>query len=532
LRSTSAARLAIGGKIGDNFTFYIKGDYLNTKGTGVNGNLVTLDRFYTNTDVPGVDPTYISKGSDYERTLTVSRTFPNHRNNKNYGITGEFTYDFGPVQLTYLGAYRKTDRNDVRNLLLFGSLNNPAFFFGNFKQDSHELRLAFGRGSALHGQIGGYYFHEKSFLELNLGAPLSGLVVPGASGFAFPQGPTVARSKAVFGQLTYDITPALHITGGVRYTHDFKSRDGQTVVDFPNLAAQTASGLPAALCNPKFRCTLNQNVAARDYNKTIYKVGLDYDVPGLGLIYAAVSTGYKAGGFNDGCVTGAGIGCNLTPAALYFEPETLIDFEAGLKFRLSSQWRVNAALFHYNYNNLQVSQIVTVPVPATLIRNAASAKVDGVEIETQFQATDNDKIEFGYTYTNARYSNFTVSAGSVTRSFAGKPLDHAPKNVVTLGYVHTFPLANGGKIDFGARSKISSSYVMQDLNNASFFRQPSYSKTDLTATYTAAEDRYYIQGFVKNVEDKITIAAAATGLAGGVTIEEPRTFGVRVGAKF
>jgi len=180
---------------------------------------------------------------------------------------------------------------------------------------------------------------------------------------------------------------------------------------------------------------------------------------------------------------------------------------------------------------------VTVPVPATLLRNAASAKVDGFEIESQFQASPNDKFNMGYTYTNARYSNFLVgytdsSGAAQTRNFKGQPLDHAPKHVVRAEYVHTFPLDGGGKVDLGVRSQLSSAYVMQDLNNASFFRQPSYTKTDLNLTYTAPGDRFFLQGYVKNVEDNITIAAAATGLGAGVTIEQPRTFGVRAGFKY
>ena len=48
----------------------------------------------------------------------------------------------------------------------------------------------------------------------------------------FPQGPTKSKSVAAFGQLTYDITPDSHLTGGIRYTKDNKSRVGATVLDF------------------------------------------------------------------------------------------------------------------------------------------------------------------------------------------------------------------------------------------------------------------------------------------------------------
>ncbi|NML94942.1 TonB-dependent receptor [Novosphingobium olei] len=523
-RDVLSGRLSFGGETG-NLKFVIRGDYTQTRGTGTNGNLVTLDRFFDPATVtPTNNPVYVNRSSDEQRLLTVNPTYRNWRNNKAYGIMGEFTYDFGPVQLTYLGSYRKTDRDDTRNLLLFSALNNPAFFFGHFKQDSHELRLAFGQGSPLHGQVGGYYFHEKSDLEFNLGAPLSSLVVAGATGFAFPQGPTVSRSKAVFGQVTYDLTSDLHVTGGVRYTNDFKSRNGATVVDFPTVASSFCGAL---------RCTLNENIAKKTWNKTIWKVGVDYDAPGLGLFYANVSTGYKAGGFNDGCVTGSGVGCSLTADALYYNPENLTSYEVGAKLRFSNAFRLNASLFHYDYDKLQVSQVVTVPIPATLISNAAKAKVDGLELEATLQPGDNDRFDLGYTYTNSRYTNFTPNPVAYPSfNFNGALLDHAPKHVATAAWTHTIVLGDAGKLDLGVRSRLSSEYFILDLNNLSQFRQPAFTKTDATITYTAPNDRFYVQGFVKNIEDNITIAHAASGLGAGVTIEAPRTYGVRAGVKF
>ena len=127
---------------------------------------------------------------------------------------------------------------------------------------------------------------------------------------------------------------------------------------------------------------------------------------------------------------------------------------------------------------------------------------------------------------------FSTSVNFPNYSFAGKALDHAPKNVVTAAISKIVPLGNGGKFEATVRSRLSSDYKIIDLNNLSQFRQPSYTKTDASLTYTAPGDRYYVQGFVRNIENKITIANAATGLAGGVTIEAPRIFGVRAGVKF
>jgi iron complex outermembrane recepter protein len=533
-RNNISGRLSIGGKLGDNFDFVVRGDYTKSKG-GI-FNTVPLNNFYPGGLTLGVDPVYVNSSPRAQRFQPNVLLSPDRKNNEFKGIMGEFTYDFGSVALTYLGSYRESKRKDVRVFQLnLGPtpVNNPAFFFGDFKQNSHELRLAFGQGQRLHGQVGGYLFNEKSFIELNIGKPLSGFIIPSAPsaiGFAFPQGPTKAKSKAAFGTLTFDVTDDLHLTGGIRYTKDDKSRVGATILDFPDAAAVTASGLPAANCNA-LRCALNSNIAFGKYKKTTWKIGVDYDAPNLGLVYASVSTGYKAGGFNDGCLTtSGGLGCSLTSAQLFFNPETLTSYEAGFKFRFADNaLRISGSAFHYDYKDLQLSQIVTVPIPATRIRNAGVAKVDGIELEAVVQPSENDRVDLGFTYIDARYTSFQASP---TISFAGRQLDQAPKYTASAGYTHTFPLGNGGKVEAGVRTRLSAEYYLQDLNNLAQFRQPSFTKTGATLTYKAANDLFFVQGFVQNLENNITIASAASGLGTTATIEEPRTYGIRAGFKF
>jgi iron complex outermembrane recepter protein len=556
-RDVFSARLSFGGKVGDNFDFVIKGDYTKDKG-GIYSTL-PLGNFFPTIISPGatttqttgpvtrvtiqnpVDPIYVNRGSRAQRTLALPLVYPDRKDNEFYGIAGEFTYDFGSVALTYLGSYRETKRRDVRDLFVFGFTHGTAFVNGDFKQTSHELRAAFGKGSPLHGQVGAYYFSEQSGIFASFGPPVSGLFGPAATGFAFPQDPTKARSVAGFGQLTYDITEDLHVTGGIRYTSDKKSRKGATVVDFPSAAV--------SFCGTA-RCILNENLAERTYKKTTWKLGVDYDAPGLGLIYASVSTGYKAGGFNDGCVTGTGIGCGLTEDFLYFNPETLTAYEGGIKFKLlDNALRLNIGAFHYDYKNLQLRQIATIAgVPQVFVQNAGTAKVDGIEMEAIITPSDRDTVEFGINYTDARYDKFAPSiavdiigpAGTpvgttkqvITRNFKGLQLDNAPKWTASAGYTHTFPLGNGGNVAASVRTRLSSSYTIQDLAILAQFRQPGFTKTDVSLTYKAPDDRWYIQGFAQNLENSITLAAAGTGLLSGVAIEEPRTYGVRAGFKF
>ncbi|MGC4251418.1 MAG: TonB-dependent receptor [Sphingobium sp.] len=536
-RDTLSGRLSFGGGIGDNFTFVIRGDYTKTGGFGSNGNPVTLDRFFTRTGVKMTDPIYVDHGSDYQRTLTHTPVDKTKRDEDHWGIMGEATYDFGPVQLTYLGSYREATRKNTRSVLLYNSFYNPIDFYDEFKQNSQELRLAFGQDQRLHGQVGAYYFRETGIQNNVMLNPLAGMVVPGASAYGFLQGPQGAESKAVFGTVTFDVTPDLHLTGGLRYTSDTKWRKrGATVVEFDDPADMPATfecAKPVDLADGGVRCTLNDNLAHRKFRKTTWKIGADYDIPDLGLIYASVSTGYKAGGFNTNCIKGQGVGCIHTPESQRYAPETLTAYEIGFKFRFSPEFRLNGALFHYDYSNMQLTQIVSDPIPNTITTNAASAKIDGVELEAVLQPSTNDRFDLGFTYTHARYGDFVPDmVSNPTYNVRGRPLDHSPKFTATAGYTRTFPLANGGKVDFGARTRFSSGYYIVDLNSLAFFRQPSFTKSDATLTYTAPEGRYYIQGFIKNIENEITIASASTGTVALAAIQEPRAYGVRAGIKF
>lgn len=527
-----SGRLSFGGQaLNDRLNFVVIADASKDKGDVYNNDsLVTADRFYTNTGTRGTDPTYVSLSSRDQRKLLLapSTQFPWFKDFKNHGIMADATYDFGPVQLSYLGSYRKADQ-EWTGAFFFQNVQDPFTGIQNYFETSEELRLAFGAGHPLHGQVGGYYFRESIDLDASRYQPFGGFFAPGAIAGRFPRHPAGAESKAAFGQLSYDITPALHLTGGVRSTDDDKHRIGESYSVFAS-PASIPPGTPNCSGN---QCLRSSDIQSVSFSKTTWKAGVDYDSP-LGLIYATVSTGYKAGGFNDGCIQGSGgVGCNYTPAQsnlLYFRPETLTSYEAGIKFRFGSTFRFDAAAFHYDYNDFQVSQVVTVPVPGQLTTNAAKAKVDGIELATTALLGANDTIDATLNWLDARYTDFVPDpVNNPTFTFNGRELDHAPRYSASFGYVHNTPLPNGGRLDLGLRIAWSDDQYMISIANRYQFRQPAYTKTDLNVTYNAPDNRYYVQAFARNLEDNITIGAVGNG---SVSIQEPRVFGVGAGFRF
>jgi iron complex outermembrane receptor protein len=518
-RNILSGRLSFGGEVGDRFNFVIRGDYARDHGSTF--GTVPLNNFFQLPLVRGVDPTYVDKGSDAQRTLPFALQHPSRNDAERYGIMGEFSYDFGGAELTYLGGYRRSITDSTTDLI-FAFGQTPSTFDGRNRQQSHELRLAFGSGQPLHGQTGVYYFEGKSSVDLLIGPPLAtAFFGPTATGYNIVQRQVINRSKAVFGQLTYDLTPDLHLTGGVRYTEDFKSRDGTSFI---------VSGAT--------RTELTPNTAAVKFDKVTWRAGVDYDIPGLGLIYASVASGYKAGGFNDGCASGSGPGCSTPPDVFFYEPETLTAYEGGVKFRFGDMLRINTAVFHYDYNDLQLTQVTVTAGgnPVSFTRNAAKAKVDGVEFEAHFTPTSADRLDLSVNYVDARYTDFVPNTTFPNTAnplrFDGRLLDRSPKWSGTAAYTHTFPLASGATIELMGRIRYSGDYYLQDLNNLSQFRQPHYTKSDVTVTYNAEDERWYLQGFVKNIENEITLGFAGSGLGPGAIFEQPRTYGVRAGTTF
>jgi iron complex outermembrane receptor protein len=386
-------------------------------------------------------------------------------------------------------------------------------FDGEYWQNSQELRFAYDNGGPLTAQAGGYYFKEKSGIAAFFLAPP---FIPGALAFGFPQDPTISEAKGVFGQASLEVAAGFKLTAGARYSHDLKSRVGQTLIIFPAPIGTLQTQL---------------NDASRTFSKVTWRLGADYDL-GNTLLYAVVSSGYKAGGFNDGCEVGAGPFCALSADALYYAPETVTAYEAGIKARFAdNRVRLNASLFHYDYKGLQLSSTADCGGGTLCQRttNAGVAKIDGLELEATLQPSPAHRVDLSFNYLDARYARFVPAPGI---DFKGRPLDRSPKITASAGYTYTYPLANGGRIEAGARVRLSDSYVMTDFTNVIQFRQPSFHKTDLTLGYTAPDDRFFLQAYVKNLENRIALSNASASIAGSASFLDPRTYGLRAGVKF
>ena len=213
-------------------------------------------------------------------------------------------------------------------------------------QFRQELRLN-GTAGALTFTAGAYY------LNLSQDAPQR-FAFPSLSGgdFAFDASNLVhqkTRDFGVFGQLEYQITSQVKLTGGVRWTYDHKTFD--SVLVYNELG--NGEGLGSTFYNPPLAAyVFNRQTAGglADAKARMWsgKIQLDYKPVSDVLLYAGVSRGVKAPGFNGGINTG------LTLEQTPYRSEFLYAYEAGAKLRLlNGRATLNTSAFYYDYHRYQ-----------------------------------------------------------------------------------------------------------------------------------------------------------------------------------
>ncbi len=172
----------------------------------------------------------------------------------------------------------------------------------------------------------------------------------------------VDRDEAAFTEASFDITPQLTITGGVRVYHydntlyGFYGFDGN--YSGSEGTATCIPGLPAFGGAP---CTDLHKPPSVATGET-HKVNLTYKLNPDDLVYFTYSTGYRPGGVNRS---------GSFPPYL---ADSLINFEVGWKtgwMNRSLYW--DGALYDEEYNKFQFSFLG--PNSLTIIANAPSARL-------------------------------------------------------------------------------------------------------------------------------------------------------------
>ncbi len=542
----------------------LKAEYAETE---TNGRAVLLTAFNNNSQFIGLANAFrdFFAPTAPRFGFTTANVSPS-RKPGDFSISGYNSPEFSKSDTTIFQgtiAYDLTDALKVKSITSYSKTNSKiSVDFDATPQpllavDSDDENKAFTQeiqliGSAADGRLnytmGGFYFNNdvRHIQPIGIGFfPIDRSI-----------GTSVYKiiSYAGYGQASFDVTDQLSFAAGIRYTSD-----------------SIRAGVEGAFLSPPGGAPIPQTFRSE---KAIYKdwspyFGVNFKATEDVFLFAKASKGFRAGGFtvSRDFVTDPEAGNRL---AVPFRPETAWTYEAGARLEtLAGRLRFNPTIFQTNWKNIQFLEPGTVPNIFT--SNAGDARIRGLELESQFAATDNLVLSGSLSYLDAQYtrldSNIRVlfPDGFVTNPnfFSGPgqppilpnvtgprrgapvirdyinldtPLARAPKFKYTIGARYTAPLGNGAKLianaDFAWTGK------QKSLSESIAPLRPSYGLLNGRLQYDAPNSAWGVGIFGNNLTNKYyTMAETAydTGLTVGHRIEDPgrpRNFGVELSVKF
>lgn len=405
-------------------------------------------------------------------------------------------------------------------------------YYGRANQFAQDLRLTSNTGGPFDFILGAYFNREKVFNEtsfqiandadLNGDGSVTGADCAYGLASADPTDDFAAckvqnhfdqlkKSYALYSDLKYQLTDALTLRGGLRYTHDTGSQ-----TNFVSNALGVDNGLVANLIP----------LSALHYkaNNLSGKAGLDYKLANGDLLYASYSRGYRAPSFN---------------AQAFFDPselsvakaEKVNAYEVGAKTQFANRAvTLNLAGFYYDYRNQQFININPETAAQTLL-NIPKSRIYGGEAEFTVRAGRALSLRGGLGLLSSKIKKGEVSGVDVS----GNRLSNAPSLTFNGGIDWTAMDGPLGKLSFHPDVNYTSSQYFEVLNEA-VLHQKSYAVYGGHIDYESPDGRWSVSAWAKNLGNKFYFTSRIDVYSGfGYYYNHrstPRTYGITVGAKF
>lgn len=438
-------------------------------------------------------------------------------------------WDLGFGVLTYQGALRSWEQD--ADLLIGGiflqTVKTPKDDFV-----THEIRLASDKDSRIAWQVGTIYYDNQLRNSYN-NYVWSGY----AGGPPFTAGSLVfersssrnTRDYGAFGELTFPFSDSTRVTAGLRY--DF-ARVEVSQINFYNPAFPGVAPAQTQVLGPP--------QGTQEFENVTYRLRFEHDLSPRNLVYAMGSTGFLPGDVQIGAAT-----ATQAPQIQTFAEETLTAYEAGSKNRFfDDRVQLNASVYYYDYEGLQQavavssveSQVFTIP-----------ANMTGLELESLFQITEDDRLSLSYSYTDSRYGDKPAAFAALVPQ---KRLPRVAPHTANLTYDHVFRLPGDSTLTGSVAARYFSAHVIESLTPAqlasslngygwnAYATVPDTTIFDVSGTWRSAGGGYSVTAYVRNLADErytislgLTQRSPTTYSANGAQ-SEPRNVGVTVSAHF
>ncbi|MEH0195222.1 TonB-dependent receptor [Caulobacter sp. CCNWLY153] len=425
------------------------------------------------------------------------------------GVSLKIDHDFGGVKLTSISAY-ETAKGRSRGDIDGGVAGvGPGFIpfdsdtqdsIGDLDQVTQEIRLASDTDGKLAWQVGAYYFKSAFTVSTN----------------PFFVAPSTLEHKntswAVFGQGTYQVTDALKVTAGVRWTDDDK--------DMEVLSSPFGASAPVSVSDSQASWDLSAFYAVND------------DVSVYGKV---------ARGFRGPSIQGRDIAFG-SPASVA-QSETILSWEAGVKSELfERRVRLNGAVFTYTIDDPQFSAVGGGSNSNRLI-NAKKGEAYGVELDGEWKVTSNLLVTAGYSYSHTKIKDSglavavcaqcTVTDPLNTAGQAlvnGNPFPNAPEYILNFGARYNVPVSANGEL-FAETDWFRQGYTNLFLYESKEFNSKDTFEGGLKLGYARTDGAYEVAVFARNITNEVNLRGGIdfNNLTGFVN--EPRVVGISLSAR-
>ena len=253
------------------------------------------------------------------------------------------------------------------------------------------------------------------------------------------------------------------------------------------------------------------------------------------MFYASLATGFMAGGYTETCST-------TYSCAYPYDPETNTNIELGMKGDfMDGRLRLNVAIFNTEFEDLQRNQVLPLPIPPyqeTVKVNAGKSTNEGFELEFNYLATDNLRIDGNVAVMDHKYDIFvwdeTPNDGiDNPTDFSGFGLPFSPELSWYLSLTYDQELGDMGSVTYNLNTYFQDEAETQPTN-------PIYSQLEertiisANVTWRDAADQYYVKLWGQNLNDEMYRDGSnnVAGLWNFTLYGPPMSYGIEAGVKW
>jgi outer membrane receptor protein involved in Fe transport len=345
------------------------------------------------------------------------------------------------------------------------------------------------------------------------------------------QGDYLSDSFGAFGNATFRVSDRTRLIGGLRYAEDSKKqRDLLDWNVWPPVAIPN-SGLEG------------------EWDKWLWKAGIEFDLNDDMMTYFTVSTGYRAGGINVA----------IEGVPLTYDPEEVLAYEVGLKsVLLDGGMTLNIAAYYNDFTDMQAQSFKAQDVGVLeFTENGGAVDVTGMEVEMNWvpRGDSNWNVGAQLSIMDAEFGDYTIGKIFGVGDLGGRQdLDNpdepllqlkgmspamSPKFTLGSQVSYNWALDNDSVITPYVQVYYTDDYYGFDLNMPGN-NQDSYARWDLRLMWDSPSGAIHLNAFVLNATDEevfnraLIFNPSSNPLLGSIQTNwnNPRTWGVAMRYNF